>query len=41
MAKSIVVLQGGRVTEAGTHDDFLALGGLYAELYTLQAQAYG
>lgn len=41
MAESIVVLQGGHVTEAGTHDDLLALGGLYAELYTLQAQAYG
>src|SRR6266545_1945645 len=34
------VLEGGRVTESGDHDTLLALGGRYAELFTLQAAAY-
>jgi ATP-binding cassette subfamily B protein len=36
----IVVLEQGRVTEDGTHDELMARGGLYAELYSLQAEAY-
>jgi ATP-binding cassette, subfamily B, bacterial len=36
----IYVLAGGRVTEQGTHADLMALGGQYAELYTLQASQY-
>ncbi|MEU5879314.1 ABC transporter ATP-binding protein [Spirillospora sp. NPDC047279] len=39
-ADRIYVLDQGKVTEAGTHTDLMALGGLYAELYTLQARAY-
>lgn len=34
----ILVLEGGRVAEAGTHEDLLASGGLYARLYALQEQ---
>jgi ATP-binding cassette subfamily B protein/subfamily B ATP-binding cassette protein MsbA len=35
-AHRIVVLDGGRLVEEGTHDDLLALGGTYARLYHLQ-----
>jgi ATP-binding cassette subfamily B protein len=40
MADLIVVLQGARVVEVGTHDDLMARGGPYAELYGIQAAAY-
>jgi ATP-binding cassette subfamily B protein len=40
MADLIVVLDGSRVAEVGTHDDLLARGGQYAELYGIQAAAY-
>jgi len=41
MADFIVVLDGARVVEQGTHDALLAKGGQYAELYRIQAAAYG
>ena len=40
MADRIVVLDGGRVAEAGTHDALVASGGLYADLFDLQASGY-
>ncbi|GAA2756328.1 ABC transporter ATP-binding protein [Actinopolymorpha rutila] len=40
MADLIVVLSGGRITECGTHSELLARGGLYADLYNLQAESY-
>jgi ATP-binding cassette subfamily B protein len=40
MADLIVVLDGARVVEAGTHDALVAKGGQYAELYNIQAAAY-
>jgi len=40
MADLIVVLQGSRVTEVGSHEELLARGGAYAELYGIQAAGY-
>lgn len=39
-ANRIYVLQSGRVIESGTHAQLMARGGMYAELFTLQAAAY-
>ncbi|MCB7134975.1 ABC transporter ATP-binding protein [Cellulosimicrobium marinum] len=39
-ADTIVVLDGGRVREHGTHDTLVAAGGVYADLFALQATAY-
>ena len=36
-ADQIIVLDGGRVAERGTHDELLERGGLYAELWFRQA----
>jgi ATP-binding cassette subfamily B protein len=41
MADQIAVLDQGRVAEFGSHRDLMATGGLYAELFSLQARAYG
>ena len=40
MADHIVVLAGGRVVEQGDHESLMAGGGLYQELYGIQAKAY-
>jgi len=40
MADRILVLEGGRITEAGTHDELIALGGRYATLHEMQAGRY-
>ncbi|HEX4867069.1 MAG TPA: ABC transporter ATP-binding protein [Acidimicrobiales bacterium] len=40
MADLIVVLDGARVVEVGSHDDLMARRGQYAELYEIQAAAY-
>ena len=40
MADLIVVLDGARVTEVGSHEELMARGGTYAELYSIQASSY-
>jgi ATP-binding cassette subfamily B protein len=41
MAGLIVVLDGAKLVEVGTHDELMAKGGQYSQLYTIQASAYG
>jgi ABC-type transport system involved in Fe-S cluster assembly, permease and ATPase components len=40
MADRIVVLRNGAVEEEGSHEELLAKGGLYEELFTMQAAGY-
>jgi ABC-type multidrug transport system fused ATPase/permease subunit len=40
MADQILVLDGSRLAECGSHEELMARRGVYAELYTMQAQAY-
>ena len=40
MADRILVLDGGRISEQGHHDDLIQTGGLYAEMFEMQAASY-
>lgn len=40
MADCIIVMDGARAVEVGAHDELMAMGGQYAELYKIQAAAY-
>ena len=40
MSNKIIVLDCGKITEQGTHDELVSLGGLYAKLYNLQREKY-
>ena len=39
-ADRIVLLDGGRITESGTHDELVALGGAYARMFDIQAERF-
>ena len=40
MADQIVVIDGGRIVERGSHDELMARDGIYARLFSLQARGY-
>lgn len=40
MADVIIVLDGSRVREVGSHEELMAMNGMYAELYGIQQAAY-
>jgi ATP-binding cassette subfamily B protein len=40
MASLIVVLDGAKLVEAGSHEELMAKGGQYSQLYGIQAAAY-
>jgi ATP-binding cassette subfamily B protein len=40
MADQVIVLDAGRITEHGSHDELVARGGRYATLFALQAAGY-
>jgi len=40
MADRIVVLHEGKLLEHGTHEELLAAGGQYSELFQMQAAGY-
>lgn len=38
-ADKILVLEDGAVAETGTHDQLMALGGIYSRIYNMQSKA--
>jgi ATP-binding cassette subfamily B protein len=40
MADQILVIEGGRILERGSHETLMQLGGHYAGLFALQARGY-
>ena len=39
-ANKIVVIDGGKIVESGTHEELMHVGGLYAKLFSIQAKGY-
>ena len=40
LADRIVFIDRGRITEEGSHDQLMALGGQYAQMYEVQSKWY-
>jgi ATP-binding cassette subfamily B protein len=40
LADKIIVLEKGVISEAGSHEELLAQGGSYAQMFNLQARGY-
>ncbi len=40
-ADLVMVMDHGEVVEMGSHDELIAIGGLYRDLFTIQAERYG
>ena len=40
LSTKIIVLDGGKIVEEGTHEDLVLRGGLYAKLFNLQREKY-
>jgi ATP-binding cassette subfamily B protein len=40
LADYIYVLEGGKISESGTHDQLVHRGGKYAQLFEIQARSY-
>lgn len=40
LSNKIIVIDGGKIVENGTHDELIALNGLYFRLYNLQKEKY-
>ena len=36
----IVVMDGGQIAESGSHTELMQCGGMYAEMFKAQSQAY-
>lgn len=39
-ADRILLLENGRIAQSGTHSELMAQGGLYAEMWRVQAEKY-
>lgn len=40
-ADKIIILKDGKISEMGTHDELIAQGGYYSEVFTLQNEGFG
>jgi len=40
MASRIIVLRRGRIVEEGSHEELMKLGGLYSQMFRMQAERY-